>query len=187
MTAVPPDYTLQEGDRANPLLWLVTTPYVNFTVDVGDEVMVRHLGGGRGKKLKSFGHDPDGVHFLLTRDGTIPHTDKAYTRYTHQLVLRNDGNRLRGLARYDEDESRWHPPLLPGVMYCLDTHSPHQGIRDPRLHPPTGVPLYKAVIAVDRDEPLLPRDALPLLKRLLGSQLSDWDTTTRPVRPRKKG
>jgi len=187
MSAVSPEYELQPEDRPNPVVWYRRTRLTGHAVDVSDEVMRAHFGDGKGKKIKSFGHDPGGVHFLLTRDGTIVHTDKAYTRFTHQLVLRNDGNRLRGLARYDGGEHTWHPPLVVGSMYCLDTHSPHQGLKDPRMNPGPP-PIYKAVIAVDRDAPLPPSDAWLLLQRLLTDQLSDWDTTDRPIRPsRRKG
>ena len=185
MSAVHPEYVLQPDDRPNPVVWYVRTQVLEHGVDVGDEVMRHHFGTGRGKRIKSFGHDPEGVHFLLTRDGTIVHTDKAYTRFTHQLVLRNDGNRLRGLARLDGPEHTWHPPLTVGSMYCLDTHSPHQGLKDPRLNPGPS-PIYKAVIAVDRDEWLPPPEAWRLLLRLLPDQLADWDTTDRPVRPKKE-
>jgi hypothetical protein len=92
---------------------------------------------------------------------------------------------LRGLPRLDGPEASWHPPLVVGSMYCLDTHSPHQGVRDPRMRPPPA-PLYKAVIACDRDTPLTAQAAWPLLQRLLGDQLAVWDTTTRPIRAKRK-
>jgi len=179
MPKVNPDAPLSDNQVPVPVLWTVRTHGALFgEVDCSDEVMARYLGPGRGIKLKSFGHDGDGVHFLLTRAGTPLHTDTAYTRYSHQLVLRNDGNRIRGMPRYDH-ESLWHPPLWPGVMYCLDTHSPHQGTPDPRIAPAyvakvRGLaPMLKAVIAVDRDRVLAPDEAWPLLRRFLKVQMAD--------------
>ena len=151
-----------------PVLWLVRVRAAIVTGDYSDEALARFLPPGRGIKLRSFGHDEDGVHWLLTRAGTPLHYDPAYARYSHQLVLRNDGNRLRGLPRYD-DRADWHPPLWPGTMYALDTHSPHHGVPDPRMDPPPVV--LKLCIAVDRDEPLSPAEAWPLLSRYLAAEL----------------
>lgn len=167
MVSVRPDVALSDDWAAMPVLWLVQTPDPG-SGDYSDETLARFLPPGRGIKLRSFGHDADGVHWLLTRAGTPLHRDPAYARYSHQLVLRNDGNRLRGLPRYDEPD-RWHPPLRPGVMYALDTHSPHQGTKDSRLDPPPVV--LKLVIAVDRDELLRPGEAYGLLSRLLHDDL----------------
>jgi len=158
-----------------PVLWLVRVRAAIVTGDYSDEALARFLPPGRGIKLRSFGHDEDGVHWLLTRAGTPLHYDPAYARYSHQLVLRNDGNRLRGLPRYDE-RADWHPPLWPGTMYALDTHSPHQGTKDPRMDPP-GVVL-KLVIAVDRDELLTPRQVLPMLTPFLYKPLPAEGQTT---------
>ena len=162
MVSVRPDAALSAGQSAMPVLWQVQTAEV--PADYPDAELAPLLPRGRGIALRSFGHDADGVHWLLTRAGTPLHRDPAYARYSHQLVLRNDGNRLRGLPRYD-DRASWHPPFVPGAMYALDTHSPHQGLRDPRMRP-TGV-VIKLVIAVDRDELLTPAEAWPLLRRLL--------------------
>ena len=134
MTAVKPDAALSPGQSSVPVRWSTPT-YEAATGDYSDAVLARFLPPGRGIALRSFGHDGDGVHWLLTRGGTPLHYDPAYARYSHQLVLRNDGNRLRGLPRYD-DPAIWHPPLVPGVMYALDTHSPHKGTKDPRMSPP---------------------------------------------------
>ena len=174
MTAIRPDVALSDDWAAMPVLWMVRAKRRIYG-DYGDETLARFLPPGRGIKLRSFGHDADGVHWLITRAGTPLHHDPAYARYSHQLVLRNDGNRIRGLPRYDERD-RWHPPLVPGMMYALDTHSPHQGTKDPRMRPP-GVVL-KLVIAVDRDELLTPEQAYPLLARLLGAELPETGQST---------
>lgn len=156
---------------AVPVLWLVATR-AQITADCSDAALARFLPSGRSRKLKSVGHDADGVHLLITRGGTPLHTDTAYARYSHQLVLRNDGNRVRGT----DETAEWHPPMTPGVMYALDTHSPHQGLPDPRLVSPhmagAGPAIVKVVIAVDRDELLTPGEAWPLLKRMLNADLA---------------
>lgn len=164
MTSVPLDAELDAGQFAQPVLWLAKPTIDVSRIDTSDEVMDYFLGEGAGNAIKSFGHDPiTGVHFLLTRKGTTVHTDKAYLRYTHQLVLRNDGNRVRGLPRYDHQEN-WHEPMEPGTLYCLDTHSPHQGIADTRFPKRAQLRGMKAVIAVDRNVPLDPEEALALLR-----------------------
>jgi hypothetical protein len=182
MTAIDPAAELHPDHHPMPVLWAVTVPEP-VTGDFSDAELARFLPAGRVRALRSFGHDADGVHWLITRGGTPLHHDPAYARYSHQLVLRNDGNRLRGLPRYD-DRSTWHPPLAPGVMYALDTHSPHQGLPDPRMAPPKTV--TKLVIAVDRDELLTPVMAWRLLRRLLGVPLPETGQTSRAA-PRTWG
>jgi hypothetical protein len=184
MPTISEDHRLTGDERPNPILWFVTVlPDMNvgITTDVSDDAMHYALGPGKSRALKSFGHDDDGVHFLLLRNGTPGlHTDIAYARYTHQLVIRNDGTRVRGLAAYDDD---WHPPMYPGAMYCLDTWSPHTSHPDPRMNPAlprTG--FMKAVIAVDRDEPLNPAEAWRLLARYTSKQFRDFEVTRRPPR-----
>jgi hypothetical protein len=154
MGSVDVDMVLASDQISDPIIWTGDCPLspekLAGIFDTSTEAMERYVGPGRGMALKSFGHTPTGVHFLLTRAGTTVHTDPAYTRYSHQLILRNDGNRIRGLPRFDSDNpANWHRPFLPGVMYALDTHSPHQGLHDPRIADKPGL---KAVIAVDRDE-----------------------------------
>lgn len=180
MPVITEDHQLTDSERAQPLLWQVEVKGLDITPDTSDWAMRQVLGDGNARALKSFGHDSDGVHYLLLRGGTGLHTDTAYTRYTHQLVLRNDGTRIRGLAVNDGPET-WPPPMYPGVMYCLDTHSPHIGCLDPRMSPPPRG-FMKAVIAVDRDQPLDPDEAFGLLARYLARQFSDFEVTRRPPR-----
>jgi hypothetical protein len=178
MSAVPKSYTLTDEDRADPVVW-ITKPGVDVSATrVGPDVVAPLMGDGSSRKLKSLGHAENGAHFLLTRGGTSLHTDKAYARYSHQLVIRNDGNRLRGFE--DTEQSEWHMPMVPGVMYCLDTHSPHQGLRDKRMFGVT--PIIKVVLAVDRQHILDPAEALALLMPLVGTQLAAWENRARPVR-----
>ncbi len=182
MPTISEDHVLAPGERAQPILWQVRPTgadalRISREFDTSDAAMHAVLGAGTARALKSFGHDGQGVHYLLLRGGTGLHTDTAYTRYTHQLVLRNDGTRVRGLR----DEGAWHPPMTPGQMYCLDTHSPHIGCPDPRMDPPKRG-YMKAVIAVDRDEPLDPMQAWDLLRPYLFFRFSDFPVTRRPPR-----
>jgi hypothetical protein len=184
MVGLDADHVLLPGERRNPLLWVRKVAGVeNHLVDVSDDVMKVVFGDlSRGQRLKSIGHDEDGVHFLLTRGGTGLHNDIAYLRYSCQLVLRNDDTRIRGLPRYDRPD-HWNPPLVAGVMYCLDTHSPHQGVPDPRMGDAVEPRRReKAVIAVDRPWPLGPWEAWPLLQRYLEHQIADFPITTVPPR-----
>jgi hypothetical protein len=164
MVAVKPDAELAAGQFSFPMLWAVMTTALPVG-DYSDAALAPFLPPGQGRALRSFGHDADSVHWLLTRGGTPLHTDPAYARYSHQLVVRNDGNRLRGLPRFDQE----HPILRPGLMYCLDTHSPHQGLPDPRMLPPKVV--IKLVVAVDSDRLMQAEEALPLLARFVGRAL----------------
>lgn len=147
-----------------PLMWLVTKPGAQPESHIPDSTMEAIYGGkGRAMKLRSFGHDEHAVHWLSTRSGADLHTDPAYQRYTHHLIFRNDGWRLAGIDDDPTDPSSWPPPLLPGTIYCLDAHSPHSVVEDPRIPRPAEAPYYKLQAAVDRDEILSPDDAMALL------------------------
>lgn len=165
MVTVKPDVALVAGQNPMPVLWMVGLKARPDQTLYSDEALAPFLPPGRGIALRAFGHDEDSVHWLLTRAGTPLHTDPRYARYSYQLVLRNDGGRVRGLPRYDQE----HPPMRPGVMYCLDTHSPHQGLRDERLGTPKVV--HKLVAAVDSDTLVEAPVVWPLLRRFLGRPL----------------
>ena len=168
---------------SSPILWQVQVSVAAVhRVDVSDSALAPILGPGRDRRLKSWGHaGADGVHFLAHRGGTDLHTDTAYLRYSCQLVLRNDGTRIRGAE--PDLVGEWHPPMRPGALYCLDTHVEHQGVFDRRLTEATSsAGLVKVVIAVDRDEPLDHRTGWSLVCRYLRCQLSDFPLTNRPPR-----
>lgn len=185
MANLTKDHQLREGDRVNPLLWLHQPPPGWRTRVRTDDRTLAKIIPGSGRALKSWGHNEAGVHWLATRGGTGLHDDRAYLRYTHQLVLRNDGNRIRGLPEHDDPES-WHPIMVPGTLYCLDTHSPHQGLSDTRVQGPPGIARVKVVIAVDREEPLAPVVAWDMLSLFLMRQLTDDPVTVRPPKWRTR-
>jgi len=59
-------------------------------------------------------------HWIAVHRDTPLHTDPAYPRYSHQLIVRaDDGFVLRG---HDKIEL----PIKRGTLIRLDTHSPHQ-------------------------------------------------------------
>lgn len=173
MPVVKPDeYELNEDQREWPLVWVVNRfsalPPKRERPDVTDGVLELAFGEGKSRKIKSWGHvGEDQAHWLVTRGGTPMHTDPAYLRYTHHLILRNDGWRLRG---FKDDEHA--DPLTVGVMYCLDAHSPHQVVPDPRLAFP-GKPGYKVQAAVDKGEPLEPDECWAILAPMLTRDLRE--------------
>src|SRR5580704_13597478 len=67
MVSVRPDAALSAGQSAMPVLWQVQTAEV--PADYPDAELAPLLPRGRGIALRSFGHDADGVHWLLTRAG----------------------------------------------------------------------------------------------------------------------
>lgn len=184
MPNVGDDYVLKTSERGMPIMWFVgPLPLRTGLPDVSTGALELIFGPGTSRKLKSWAHDQDGVHWLGTRTGTFMHQDTTFTRYTHHLLLRNDGYRIRGL-----DDTERHPLMVPGVMYCLDTHSPHQVVADDRLSPEAGKPVYKLQIAVDRDEPLSPQEAWPLLARYLTRNPGDDadKVTVHSPRPKRR-
>jgi len=177
MPQIAPDAPTRPEWVTMPIRWMANGALTDPR-PYSDDELAPYMPAGRRRVLRSFGHDELGVHWLLTRGGTPLHTDPAYSRYSHQLVLRNDGNRVRGLR----DSEPWHPAMVPGTFYALDTHSPHQGTPDTRLLSPhmagAGPPIIKFVIAVDRDELLTPSKAWLLLRRLIDSPLPEVGQTT---------
>jgi hypothetical protein len=162
MTAWRGDDLLADDQTATPVLW-ARLHRLHRTPDVSDAAMVRLYGDVKAhQRLRTWGHTPGedvdlAVHYLSTRGGTNLHTDPGYLRFTHQLVLRNDGFVQHGLAPV-------LPPVMePGCLSCLDTHSPHKVAVDPRVKWERRGPRYKVALAVDRAEPLDPDEAWALL------------------------
>jgi hypothetical protein len=161
MGSVPRDYQLSDEQRAAPIVWaqewIHAEPGLRLP-EFDDATMERIFGPATqgGQKIRSWGHDDHGVHWLSTRRGTVMHTDPAYNRYTHHLIVRNDGFGIQGINRQLE-----HPPMTVGLLYCLDAFSPHQVVRDPRLS--ANRPIYKVQLAVDRSVVLSPEEVARLM------------------------
>lgn len=182
MPVVKPDEFFADHDneyRRWPLVWAEQRgPLPQPTPDTSDAVLELAFGEGKSRKLKSWGHYPEDSsvgevhpHWLVTRGGTAMHTDPAYARYTHHLILRNDGFALRGADESPRGDLA-AMPLKVGAMYCLDAHSPHQVVPDPRLTF-LGKPIYKVQAAVDTDQPLDPDEVWDLLLPMIGRDLRD--------------
>lgn len=115
------------------------------------------FGEGRSRRLQTWARpadDPNGPHWIGVRGGTPLHTDPRYPRYTHQLLVRNDGWRLTG---WSNDLSG--PPWITGTLFCCDTHSPHILTRDIAL----GSGLFYLAASIDSKTPLALDDVLPRL------------------------
>lgn len=151
------DSALGGDQTGHPILWHATLAELGY----GDVVALPEIdrqwcykfwGDEKtSKRLKSFGHKGDRLspHFVCTRGGTPMHTDPGYARYALQIQLYNEGFVVHGL----EDDLAAMPLFKPGFVSILDTYSPHQVSRDPRL-PQTG--LNKLLVGADYpDYPLI--------------------------------
>ena len=166
MANVPKDYVLEDWQRSSPVLWVSEPRVLSQVPDVSDETLTDIFDDKRTRRLKSWGHDDTGAHWLVTRSGLPLHHDIGFTRYTHQLIIRNDGWRLAGM-----DEQLDLPPLVVGVMDCLDTWSPHKVVRDERFGKEQAKKaLYKCMLVVDRDQPLTEDEVWDLLSPRLADE-----------------
>jgi hypothetical protein len=94
----------------------------------------------------------DDPHWLAIHRPLGLHTDPAYPRYSHQLLLRGEGLCILGKAEEEVEMGR-------GVFYILDGHSPHE-VR--RTDPNNDANWYVAA-SVDSHAPLNGDDILPVL------------------------
>jgi hypothetical protein len=138
------DYEFKPGMLADPVIWMAPTRIPDVP-SVSDAVMERQFPKKNTWPFQGWGHDEKGVHYIATRDGLKLHLDISSPRYSHQIVLRNDGWNLDGRDRMER------PVLHVGSFYCLDTHSPHRVIPDPRIG---NGGRYFAAIVFDRPEPV---------------------------------
>lgn len=107
--------------------------------------------------LKTWGRTPGAdlamdPHWIGVRSGGPLHTDKAYPRFTHQIVVNADpGFVVRGLHKIGV-------PVQRGTFFVLDTHSPHQ------LYAESGHPTWYLALSVDtRTDTVLDKDIIALL------------------------
>ena len=150
-------YVLRPDQHAWPLVWRSDRPVERLPA-ITTARLVEML-GEKGARLRTWGHDDIGVHYIGVRHGTPLHIDPKYARYSAQYILRNDGWWLHGM-----EERVGEPPIGPGAYYCLDTHSPHKVTRDPRL----GDGPFWLAIVIDSDNVPDPEAAWPLIEwRLL--------------------
>jgi hypothetical protein len=133
----PRDGELSPDQTGHPVLWHAYLKELGYHIQL-PKLSARWFADFWGdqkesRRLKSFGYqtgkDSTTPHFLCTRGGYQMHTDPGFTRYALQLQLYNDGFLLCGL----KDRPAEMPVFFPGLVILLDTWSPHQVIRDPRL------------------------------------------------------
>ena len=165
---------LGPGQSPNPILWQqvwLGPPLPEVT----DEDMRAIQGEGKGKRVYTYGHNGSRSngrlpHFISTRTGYALHVDVGFVRFTHQVVLRNDGFQVCGLKGVADH------PQGRGQVYCLDTWSPHQVVRDDRL-PNHGI--YKLQAAVDAEVPLTVEQVIERLTPLLSEPMAYVERATR--------
>jgi len=153
---IPDDYVLKNWQTADPILWRKSVP-VPPGGFLPPKTCIRMLfelfGAGKSKRLQTFARDesdPNGPHWIGVRLGGLGmHTDPKFPRFTHQLVVYNDGWGVIGLGK------RLGEPLAAGTLFCCDTHSPHQVIPDGRL----GRGLYYLAASMDAKAKLPPEVA----------------------------
>lgn len=132
-----PGTPLRPGQTRFPILWTATLAelrYPELTTVYEPEWFTAFWGDDRqSRRIRSFGHrdpaDHASPHYLCTRGGIEWHTDPGYTRYALQIQLWNQGFIVHGLG----DDLETAPLFTPGRVTLLDTWSPHQVARDPRL------------------------------------------------------
>lgn len=174
---VKPDYPLRPDQTPQPILWRTPMPIVREVPEAADEVLLARYGPGRAMRLNTYGHlgDKYSAHIISVRSGTPLHIDPAYTRYTHQLIVHNDGWYLHGL-----DASMPQEPFAVGTFFCMDTHSPHKVSPDLRL----GTGLWYVALVVDADKPLDTLEALTRLRPLVERPAPNLDYSIVPMHAR---
>lgn len=155
---VKPGTPLKPGQLSHPVLWRSHTdelPAKAYQPERWDSMLVIAFGFGRSKRLQTWARpcdDLNGPHWIGVRNGTVMHTDPRYPRYTHQLVVRNDGWRLTGSAMQHDGS------LTPGTVFCCDTHSPHILLREDG-----GKGMFYLAASIDSTTPLSLEQTLPRL------------------------
>jgi hypothetical protein len=154
---------LKPGMTAHPILYHATLEQLGYAgvelPRVAPDFFLKLWGDDKStRRIKTWGHDGDklSAHWISTRGGTPMHVDPGYARYAVQMQLYNQGFVLVGVG----DSISRMPLFTPGLVTILDTHSPHQVTRDPRL-PNTGN--SKLAVAVDSVEMPDPLQALPAI------------------------
>jgi hypothetical protein len=160
------DTPLRDDMLANPIMWTthladVRLPRISRRfIEQVFEAMERTsiaIWGRRDGKLSA--------HYLASKGGLTMHTDPAAARYSVQLQLANEGWFTSGVGvALRQEDPRHYPKLVPGTVILLDTHSPHQVTKDPRL-PQTGP--FKMTCVIDSpDEPDRDEAVAALVERI---------------------
>lgn len=153
---------LKAGMTGHPILFHATLEELGVRIPLPyvDPEFFPKLWGDRGEKrrIKSWGHlnGKSSAHWVSTRHGTVMHIDLGFPRYAFQLQLFNGGFVVHG----EQDDLTKMPLFRPGLVSILDTHSPHQVSRDPRL---PNISDSKLAVGVDLDHMPDVRAVLPEL------------------------
>lgn len=170
---------LKPGMTTQPLLWVNRwEDLTQAQLPAVTEADCQEIFGDTGttRRLRTFGHEHGNPrngrdpHFITIRNGYPMHWDPGFVRFTHHVVLLNQGYAVTGIAGIEAEL------MTSGAMYCIDSHSPHAVIRDPRLEDEG---IYKLQAAVDADQPLDPLAVVQLLTPLLTSSPQPHLTVTR--------
>lgn len=156
------DRPLADGQTAHPVLWRELVRETWLSSSTVSLILSGAFGRGRGRSLKTWERDkvaPDGPHWIGVRGGTPLHTDPRYPRYTHQWVIHNGGWFVGGVGCEVDDD-----PFVPGTFFCLDTHSPHILVPDPRI----GAGSFYLAVSVDSPTRLDREAVLPAMREFLG-------------------
>lgn len=140
---IKPGFILKDWQKDDPLIW---SRQIRLEIKSDySEMLLSVFGSGKSRRLITWERnesDFNGPHWIGVRNGTPLHTDPRYQRYTHQLVVRNDGFDLGGFG--DARHS-----IATGTLFCMDTHSPHAIVKNDRN---TG--LYYLAASMDSKEVL---------------------------------
>lgn len=106
------------------------------------------------------------INFLASKWHVGPHTDPMFPRWSHFLVLQNDGMAVCTMETIenDEDPRRFQPP---GTVFSLDVHQPHWV--SPRFVGNEAQPYFVAMCFEGPD--LLPEEVIVRRFRAAASEL----------------
>jgi hypothetical protein len=161
------DTPLRNDMRANPIMWVeqlkadvrlprISRGFIEQVFAAMERTSIA-IWGRRDGKLSA--------HFLASNRGLTLHTDPGAARYSVQLQLHNEGWMTSGVGvALRQEDPRDYPMLTPGTIILLDTHSPHQVTKDPRL--PQRGPFKLTAVIDSPDEPDRDEAVAALIERL---------------------
>ncbi|NBQ17948.1 hypothetical protein EBU24_06550 [bacterium] len=117
------DITLRADQLPNPIIEHSIELLPSNLINPSVEDLKKVFNTGK-QSLKTWGRTSGVIngtepHWIGVFKQTPLHTDPAYPRYTHHLILKADAFVLRG-------HNKIELPIFRGTYILLDTHSPHQ-------------------------------------------------------------
>lgn len=129
MANLPWDHKLKGDQKDDPVVYAEMLDLSDFDLPSPTDEDLMQIFKTSGYSLQTWARRKDAEgrtiltndpHWIATRGSTPLHYDPRYPRYSHHLKLRVDpGVFLRGLGSTKL-------PLVRGLFYVLDAHSPHQ-------------------------------------------------------------